>query len=145
MAHVRKQIRDNIASALTGLSTTGANVSVTRVYPFAEAKLPRISIYTRSELSEYTTIGSARTQVRTLSVAVEVMVKTSIDDDLDQIASEIESALASDVTRGGLAKDTRVVGFEAEFSGDGDQPVGSAVISVDVDYVTIEGNPEVSV
>ena len=140
--HVRNSIRNNLVTTLTGLSTTGSNVSSTRVYPFGAEKLPRISIYTKSESIDYSTLSVPRSLIRTLSANIEVFVQSNIDDDLDTIASEIETALYSDLTRGGYAKDTRVVSFEAEFSGDPDQPVGTAIINVEVDYVTIEGSPE---
>ncbi len=145
MAHARTAIRDNVVTTLTGLATTGANVSKTRVYPFAADKLPRVSVYTKSESSEYATVTRPRTIIRSLVAAVEVMVQTDVDDDIDQIAAEIEEAIYADVTRGGLAKDTRIVSFEADFSGDPDQPVGSAVILLEIDYVTIEGAPEAAV
>jgi hypothetical protein len=147
MAHIRKSIRDNVVTTLTGLTTTGANVFQTRVYPLASNKLPGLAIYTRSESSDYSTITMPRNIIRTMTVSVEAYVKgvTGTDDSLDTIASEIEAALYSDVTRGGLAKDTRVVSFEADFSGDPDQPVGTATINVDIDYVTIEGAPETAV
>lgn len=147
MAHVRKSIRDNIVATLTGLSTTGARVYPTRVYPIADALLPGIAIYTRSEEVLNSTITIGRNLVRTLTVAVEIYAKgvTGLDDTVDAIASEIEVALAADVTRGGLAKDTRVLSFESDFSGDPDQPVGTGTITVEIDYVTIEGAPEVAV
>jgi len=141
--HVRQSIRDNITTTLTGLPSTGSNVYQTRVYPIAPDKLPGIAVYTRSESSDYLTVTIPRTLVRTLTVSVEAYVQGS-DNDLDAISASIEEALAVDVTRGGYAKDTRVVSFEADFSGDSDQPVGSAVVQVEIDYVTIEGNPEVA-
>lgn len=78
--------------------------------------------------------------MRNLTVTVDAFVKgvSNFDDDLDTICQEVEEALAADITRGGLAKDTRITGFEAEFSGDGDQPVANGRISVTVDYVTLE-------
>ena len=122
MAHIRKLIRDDITATLTGLTTTGSNIYQTRVYPLAENKLPGLAIYTSSESTEYATINPPRTQIRTLTVNVEIYVRglTGYDNTLDQIALEIEEALYTDLTRGGYAKDTRVTGFEAEFSGDGD-------------------------
>ena len=33
MAHLRKQIRDDVVTTLTGLSTTGSKVYASRVYP----------------------------------------------------------------------------------------------------------------
>jgi len=142
MAHVRKQIRDNIVTTITGLETTGSNVYRTRVYPLADAKLPGLAIFTDSEEIEPSTITPPRTQMRTLTVRIEAFVKgvSNFDDQLDTISEEVEEALAADITRGGLAQDTRITGFEADFSGEGDQPVGVGRISVSVDYVTIEND-----
>lgn len=144
MAHIRKLIRDNIETALTGLSTTDGRVYKTRVYPIAENRLPGLAIYTREESIEYATITKPRTQMRSLVVSVEIYVKgqADYDDELDQIASEIEVALYSDPTRGGYAKDTMVTSFDCDFSGDGDQPVARATMQISVDYVTLENNPE---
>ena len=144
MAHVRKLIRDNVETTLTGLATTGANVYQTRVYPLAENKLPGIAIFTKTEDTEYGTINPPRTQIRTLVVAVEIYVKaiTNFDDTLDAISVEVEEALYTDRTRGGYAKDTRITSFDADFSGDGDQPVARATLDVEVEYVTLENDME---
>lgn len=74
-----------------------------------------------------------------------MFVQSVIDDDLDTIASEVESAVYGDVTLGGLAKDARITSFSSDFSGDPDKPVGSATITLEIDYVTIEGSPEAAV
>jgi hypothetical protein len=142
MAHVRKQIRDNIVTTITGLATTGSNVYRTRVYPLADAKLPGLAVFTDSEEIEPSTITPPRTHMRTLTVRIEAFVKgvSNFDDQIDTISEEVEEALAADITRGGLAQDTRITGFEADFSGEGDQPVGVGRISVSVDYVTIEND-----
>jgi hypothetical protein len=147
MAHVRQSIRENITTTLTGLTTTGSNVYQTRIYPVAEDKLPGIAIYTRTEDTEYQTITLPRTQERTLVIAVEAYVKAlnNYDDTLDTIAAEVEGALYTDLTRGGYAKDTRVVSFDSQFSGDGDQPIAYATIEVQVDYFTEEDDAETAV
>lgn len=144
MAHVRQQIRENIGTTLTGLATTGSNVFETRLFPIGEAKLPAICIYTNSEEAEYSTITPPRSQMRELSVAVEFYVKatTNLDDTLDTIAVEIEEALATDLTRGGLAKDTKVTTFEADYTAEGEQSVGIGRFTVVVSYVTLENDIE---
>lgn len=144
MAHVRKLIRDDIETTLTGLATTGSNVYQTRVYPIAEDRLPGLAIYTSTEATDYATITPPRTQVRTLSVSVDVYVKsvTGYDDTLDAACVEIEEALYTDRTRGGNAKDTRITAFDSDFSGDGDQPVARATLTVEVEYVTLENDVE---
>ena len=147
MAHVRKTIRDNITTTLTGLTTTGSNVYQTRFYPLAEAKIAGLCIYTNSESTEASTLKTPRTQLRTLEVMVEAYVKgtTGIDDTLDTIAVEVEEALTTDITRGGNAKDTKVTAFEASYSGDGDQPVGVGRFTVEVLYATLENDIETAV
>lgn len=145
MAHVRKQIRDALATAVTGLATTGANVYTSRVYPISSASLPALLVYTKDESSEYETITKPRTVLRTLSAVIDIYVQgnTTYDDTIDTIAAEVETAL-TDVTLSGLAKDLMITGFSTEFSGDPDQPVGTATLSIDIEYVTIEQSPEVA-
>lgn len=147
MAHVRKSIRDNIVTTLTGLTTTGSNIYRTRVYPLAESKLPGLAIYTRDETTGYDTIGLPRTQIRNLTVAVEIYVKgtSNYDDTLDTICTEIEEALYTDLTRGGNAKDTNIISMDAEFSGEGDQPVARATLTLAITYATKENDVETAV
>lgn len=140
MAHARQGIRDNIVTTLTGLAATGSRVFRNRVYPIAQDKLPGLLIYTESEEIEPSTIAPPRTQMRRLVVVIEAYVKavSNYDETLDTISEQVEEALAVDVTRNGLAKDTRITSFESEFSGEGDQPVAVGRISVEVVYVTLE-------
>ena len=92
-------------------------------------------------------MGRPRTQIRRLSVAIEIYVKgvSNYDDTLDTICVEVEEALATDITRGGNAKDTNVLTMDAEFSGDGDQPVARATLTVEVFYNTKENDVETAV
>lgn len=147
MAHVRKSIRDNVVTTLTGLTTTGGNIYRTRVYPLAEDKLPGLAIYTRDESTGYETMGIPRTQIRNLTVSVEIYVKgtSNYDDTLDTICVEIEEALYTDLTRGGYAKDTNISNMDAEFSGEGDQPVARATLTLDITYATKENDVETAV
>lgn len=147
MSHVRKQIRDNIVTTLTGLATTGSKVYKTRVYPLAEGKLPGLCVYTGSETLEASTLTRPRTKTRNLEVFVECYASgvSNVDDALDDICVEVEEALAVDVTRGGKAKDTVVTAAEMEFSGDGEKPVGVARLTVSVLYMTKENDVELAV
>ncbi len=144
MAQVHKSIRDKVVTTLTGLTTTGRNIYRTRVYPLAEDKLPGLAIYTRDESIGYETMGIPRTQIRNLTVSVEIYVKgtSNYDDTLDTICVEIEEALYTDLTRGGYAKDTNITNMDAEFSGEGDQPVARATLTLDITYATKENDVE---
>ena len=46
------------------------------------------------------------------------------------------------MTLGGLSKDMQVTGFEAEFAGDGEQPVAVGRFTVAVQYRTAENDVE---
>lgn len=147
MAHVRKLIRDNITTTLTGLTTTKSNVYQSRVYPMHTAKLPGILIYNKSETVEYTTVSIPRLQERLTEYELQVYVKakTGYDDSLDQICLEIEEALTADLSRSNYAIDTRITSFESDFNGDGDQPVAICTLIVEVRYQVRENNPDVSI
>jgi len=79
-----------------------------------------------------------------LDVAVEAYVKgvSNYDNTLDTIAVEMEEAIAADITLGGLAKDAQITAFEADFAGDGEQPVAVGRFTVTVEYRTVENDVE---
>ena len=87
MAHKRQQIRERVATTLTGLSTTGSNVFQSRVYPIENTKLPCLLIYTREETSEPLTTNPPRAIEKILSLVVEAYVKANAnyDDTIDTI------------------------------------------------------------
>jgi len=144
MAHVRKQIRDAIVTALTGLTTTGSRVYRSRVFPLESGKLPGLCIFTRNETVDFDTMTISRSVMRNLEVIVEAYGKgtANYDNTLDTIAVQVEEALASDVTLGGLSKDVQVVGFEADYNGDGEQTVAVGRFTVAVRYRTAENDVE---
>lgn len=109
------------------------------------SKLPGLLIYNKAEEIEYRAITSPRLQHRTASYDVEiyVMATENYDNDLDKISVEVEEALATDTTRGGNAEDTRIISYDIDFNGDGDQPVAVARIAVEVTYQVRENNPDV--
>lgn len=144
MAHLRNQIRDAVVSRLTGLSTTGSNVFRSRIYPLENNKLPGLCIFTKSEATTFDTLTRPRSISRVLEIGVEAYVKatSNYDNTLDTIAVEVEEAIASDVTFSNLAKDTQVTSFDADFSGDGEQPVAIGRFTIEVNYRTLENDVE---
>ena len=70
MAHVRKSIRDNIVTAVTSLSTTGARVYRLRIYPLETAtNLPGLCVYTLREASEAVIEGQVTKDQENYSIA----------------------------------------------------------------------------
>jgi hypothetical protein len=144
MAHVRKQIRDAVVTAVTGLTTTGSNVFRSRVFPLETTKLPALCVFTKSEAVAFDTLHIPRSINRVLEIGVEAYVSgtSNYDDTLDTIAVEVEEALAADVTLGGLSKDLQATAFEADFVGDGEQTVAIGRFTVEVQYRTLENDVE---
>ena len=126
MAHVRQQIRSAIVTALTGLTTTGSMFSARGSIRLKAVSCPGFA-FTRSEAVEFDTLTITRSIGRVLEVSVEAYVSATAnyDNTLDTIAVQVEEALAADVTLGGLSKDVQVTAFEADFPGDGEQPVAA--------------------
>ena len=144
MAHVRKQIRDRIASTLTSsVSLVSSRVFASRVYPLTEAKLPAITVYTGSEVSNRLNMGVSALN-RSLSVEVDIYVRATntFDDDVDAIAVQVEEAIAADFTVNSLAKEAVLSGTDIQFSGDAEQPIGVTKLTFTVRYVTALTNGE---
>jgi len=139
MAHIRKTIRENIGTALTGLSTTGTSVFESRTFPLNFSALPALLIYTKDEEVIDFSLKTPRTQLRQLQVVIEAHVKgtSNIDDTIDTIAEEVEEAMVTDVSRGGHAKDTRLVSTEIEFE-EATSKVGLAIFTYVIEYATVE-------
>ena len=144
--HLRQQIREQIGTTLTGLTTTGSNVFQSRVYQLEDSNLPALLIYTKSEESEPVVIGSNRLLERNLTVAVECYVKatTNFDDTVDTICKEVEAAIAADTTINSLAKDAFLESTVIEFNAEGEKPVGYATLSFNINYYCQEQNPDVA-
>jgi|TARA_R110001583_G_scaffold80041_1_gene215431 hypothetical protein len=145
--HVRMQIRNQVVTQLTGLTTTAARVFDSRVYPLEDANLPALLIYTKSETSEPIEIGTNRTSERLLSLNIEAYVKstTNFEDTLDTICKEVEQAIAADPTLSGKAKDCYLESTEIEFNAEGEKPLAFATLTFLTSYYVQEQSPDVAV
>ena len=139
MSHVRQQIRDRVATLVTGLPTTGSSVYKMRRYALDDAKLPAICVYTMDESSTLITIGS-RTLRRVINVAIDIVIKgssTTVSDTLDTICVSAEEALAADFTLNGLAKSSVLTSTEIDVNVEGEKSVASARLVYAVEYITL--------
>ena len=145
--HVRKQIRDEFVTALTGLTTTGANCFASRVRSLEDDALPGITIHTDQESIETDDESRiAREQIRTLTVSVVGHAKdaeSDIDDTLDTIAKEVETAVfaafpSSTVGRVDLAE------ILTEFDAGAEQIVGRITLEFLAGYITSDGQPTIA-
>lgn len=144
MSHVRTQIRDRLATLVTGLPLTGANVYKMRRYALDDAKLPAICVYTTDESSSLITVG-ARTLRRVINVMVEIYAKGSsatISDTIDGICVSAEEAIAADFGLNGLAKSCILTSTETDVNVEGESGIGTARLVYAVEYVTAIGDVE---
>lgn len=144
MAHARKQIRDAAVTLLTGLATTGANVFPSRTLAVPPDKRPALLVYTTEEDSEPLTMGADPTLERlaVLMVVGQADAAEDIEDLLDQIASEVETAFGADPKLGGLVKDLSLSETSKGLTGEGEQEQGMIRMTFDVEYHTARSDPD---
>ena len=152
--HVRAQIRQAITALVTGLPTTGTRVIVGRVDPDQLPDMPSLSVMWESDnhRAEESTMGGggAQLEVQDLILAIEaraVAVGTAgeLDDLLDTIAVEVQTAIAADPYLGGLTQWIALAESEIERSAEVEQPTGMLTLRYMITYRVDAQNPEVAI
>lgn len=143
MAHARRSIREAVATAVTGLATTGSRVFQSRMRE--QETLPCLLVVTDSEVVD-ATVGTI--QQRELEIRITGLAQTAsnVDDTLDAIAEEVETAVQSAGTLGGLVSAAPVLtGIRTAFDDSLQQPVGEIELSFRCTYFTHAGAPGTTV
>ncbi len=151
MAHQRKLIRQAVVALLASASTAaGARVQGTRVEPHKKSQLPAISVYTlREEIDEDASAGTApRELLRVCKVEITGWVAHSdlvpVDDAMDNLAEQIETAMDVDPYLGTAAADSVLESTEmqvVEDDGRSDPLVGIVTLTYAVTYRTSPAAP----
>ena len=146
-SHVRRQLREAVSNALDGLPTTGARVFDSRVYPLQDTELPALRIYAESEEALVDTIHTPALIERTVELRIEGVAKAAADleDTLDAISAEVETALAGGVSFGGKTVTLVYVGCEITLSGEGEKATGSIALRYSAVLFNLAGTPDVLV
>jgi hypothetical protein len=137
--HERQAIREAALTLLDGATAAGVRVFKTRLAPLRQAELPAIAVYTDEEsVSPDSGTSSPRELTRTVTLAVEGWVKANedVDDVLDELALEIETAMDADQNLGGTAFDSVLVKTETGLKIDGERPMGCVHLEYAVTYHT---------
>jgi len=142
MSHVRKQIRDRAVVELTGLTTTGLNIFASRVRKFQDSELPGLRIHTRNEVSERADMDNNLHRKTELIIEAVAKQVDSIDDLLDTMAVEIETAIGQSNLNGLAIEAIELISTNTEILDDANQPVGVATLVFTVQYFTIDNLPE---
>lgn len=145
MSHIRKQIRDALASALTALPLTGSRVYVNRSAPVAASDTPCLVIQTAAEdLTNLRLLGPVHYR-RTLDLTIDAYVSgAALDDALDAVCAQIEPAVANAGTLSGLIDyplELQAVRFE--FEDVASPPVAVARLRYTAETSTLATTPEV--
>ncbi|MBZ0106143.1 MAG: hypothetical protein K8H84_10985 [Sulfuricella denitrificans] len=139
--HARQQIREAVASAVTGLTTTGTKVYQSRLHALRDSNIPCLLVNTDEE-DVQPSLGIIE---RSLHVRVAGVAKASanLDDTLDQMALEVETALASGVTVGGKSRHVTLTGISVEMTDELEKPAGIIGMDYRITYHTAPGAPGV--
>ena len=149
MAHVRKQLRDAVALAVTGLTSTGSRVYESRSLPLSAAatELPALCVYARQDVPDYAdaAMGARGTVLRVLELHVQGYYKAAdgpgVEEGLDAIAEQVETAVFVDPTFGGKCIWTRLGPQVLDVDAEGDQTLGVIDMVFELLYRTAEGAP----
>ena len=147
MSHIRQQIREQVGTTLTGLTTTGTNVFQSRVYPLSDSSMPALVIYSKAETSCISTIGTGLGIDRVMTLTIEAYVKANLtfDDTIDTICAEVETAMGNDPKLNGKARFSYLESTDIDYDGDGENPVGYATMNYVVEYRTAQNAPETGI
>ena len=123
--HLRRQIRERVATMLTGLSTTGSNVFQSDVYPLENADLPALCIFTQDEEIVVGAMGDPRVCHSIMTLIVDSCAQTSsnLNEQLDQIGIQVQVAIAGDIDINNLVKDSYLSSVDISYSGEGTSPI----------------------
>jgi len=145
VTHLRKTIRDAVTSRVTGLTTTSTRVYKSRNLPLTTAELPALCVYARGDRPDYdvpSAMGPPKI-ARTIELHVQGYVKDSdastIEDTLDGIAEEVETAMYTSAFTGVMALQLGDQTIEVEDAGD--ESLGTIDMVFNVTYRAAEGAP----
>ena len=141
--HLHKQIRGAVVTKLTGLTTSGSRVYANRLAPLPDTTLPSLTITLDDETAEGLTVHQPQAQERTLTLSVSAMAKASagLDDTLDLMSKEVEVALSSGITIGGVHLDVLYTGMQFDDE-QLDKPVGVKRMTFSIIFTAMNNAPD---
>lgn len=140
MTNHRTAIREQARTMLAGATLAGAKVFTNRARPITPNDMPALLIYTgASRRGDRERDGSM--VHRRLELVVEGAVAATgrgeeLEAQLEQLAEQVECALAADPTLGGLVMDARWQATDPDIVGDGRQLVGAVRVEFELELHT---------
>ncbi|NMW18034.1 MAG: hypothetical protein HKK66_03210 [Chlorobiaceae bacterium] len=144
--HVKTQILNRVVTLLTGLDTTGNNVFQATEHPETPDTMPGITI---SFGAEGNIGGSLRATEKSLALKIGITVKGDDHVVINQVHSEVESALYGDFVNGGYLNGlaTNLIYSVSRRTHNEKAALKHTVLDVEykVEYQTEDGNADESV
>ena len=132
MAHARQTIREAAATLLTGLTTTSTRVFQSRMAP--QDSLPCLLVMTDGEEITWGAFEKQLDRRLTLTVVGLAKATSNVDDTLDTIAAEVETALGTDLKY-------ELTAIAVDFEESLEKPAGRIVLTYSIRYFTTAGAP----
>ncbi|MFA7278635.1 MAG: hypothetical protein WC100_00905 [Sterolibacterium sp.] len=140
--HLTQQIAEAVVTRLTGLTATQDNVFDGEPRALLQA-LPALVLKEGAEHAAIATCAIPRRSERTYLLDIEIKVKDGTPmSELRDIRRQVETAMASDRTFGGLVKDSYLTGKDdPHISYDLEKPVGVMPLHYEIKYACPENQP----
>jgi hypothetical protein len=140
--HERQAIREAVVSQLVGIAPAFRTDARDRVFksrqsPLRSSELPAINVYTETESNRPGSESTApRELVRTVVVAIEAWVQATenVDDTLDAIALQIETAMDLDLELSSTAFQSVLTSTEIGITTNSERPMGCVHLEYAVTY-----------
>ena len=117
----REDIASHIVTTILAISSPSVKKCTRQPFPLeelAESQYPAVLVQTQEETKEDQELGDgAKTRIATLEFLITGYVKgveSNIDTARNNLASAIETALETDITRNNKALDTEVISLETD-------------------------------
>ncbi len=151
MGRLRKAIRKAVVDILKGNTDAGDRVFPNASVPPWSNELPVILVYQRTEPAREISMSPKELQ-RSLDLAIEIVAKgpeensdlatpepgvKSLEDQLDDIAEQVECFMHADDTLQGTCDESVLTTTEFEFESVGEMPIGSARLTYEASYTTM--------
>ena len=146
MSHKRQIIRDAIINQLKDKTDAGSNIYGNRAKPLFDQSIPAILVYSKQEniLEDQYNIDGYAPLKRELEIAIEAVIIASdeFDQKLDDIASQIESALDGFEIETRKADLIKLKSTEIDYSIESSKIYGAVRLTYSVIYRTSVKQPD---
>lgn len=123
MAHIRTQVRDAFAAAVTGLPLVGGRVYVARARPVSVDMTPALVVSIGPDRAGQDTIHPGSITIREIEILCDAVTEAldDVTDTVDDVCVDVERAIALSPTLGGIVKRCAFSSAETFLDDDGTQ------------------------